>query len=81
MLQRNNEIRVIVNAKKYVDWAISSQAPNRRRFNDYSIWKYVASVGNGNGRHPITDEDIVYTCKRFARKFSATFLVRKSYII
>lgn len=37
LLQHNNEIRVGVKVKKYIDWEISSQASNRGRFNDYLI--------------------------------------------
>ncbi len=33
-LQRKNEKNLNVNAKNYLNWAISSRAPNRRRFND-----------------------------------------------
>ena len=36
-LQRKNEINLCVKVKKDKNWAISSQVPNRKRFNDYEV--------------------------------------------
>ena len=30
-------------SKNYIDWAISSQGPNRARFNDYPVREYTTS--------------------------------------
>lgn len=49
-----------------MDWAISSRAPNRRRFNDYPVArsravKTVSKILNPSTTHQIIDEDIVYS--------------------
>ena len=49
-LKRNHEIKISVNVKKNMDWAISNQAPNRRRLNDYRIMR-VDCKRNRSGGH------------------------------
>ena len=36
-LQHKYEIKLSVNVKNYIDWAISSRVSNRKRFNDYLV--------------------------------------------
>jgi len=49
-LKRNHEIWISVIVKKNIDWAISSQVPNRKRFNDYRTMR-VGYKRNRSGGH------------------------------
>lgn len=45
-LQHKYEIKLSVNVKNYIDWAISSRVSNRKRFNDYLV---AQSTSNKDG--------------------------------
>ena len=47
-----------LNPKRYEQWAISSQASNRGRFNDYLKSESTPqATGGGSGRHPYLTYD------------------------
>lgn len=52
--------------KKHMNWAISSQAPNRRRFNDYPDSGSRNKRSEMEGSKPLRwhDEDIVCALRR-----------------
>ena len=47
-----------------MDWAISSQAANSGRFNDYPAREYAASDWRWKWRASLWDEDIVCTLSK-----------------
>ena len=51
--------------ENYAYWAISSQAPNRGRFNDYPVREYNASDWHWKcGTPKLLGEDIVYAYRK-----------------
>ena len=45
--QHKDEIGLSVMVKNYINWIISSQAPNRGRFNDYPFVNEIFTIGVG----------------------------------